>query len=127
MIRVTVRPSGCALWATFSVAAVVPLPEPGEMSAHVTSVRAVHAQPEPIVMVNWKRPPFHGRGEGTPLTLAEHPDVGGAGLGDGVGDGLGEGLVGVGVEAPSLSPPQAAAEMRATTRTTPVMCLVTSC
>ena len=121
-----VRVSGCALCVTFSVAVVVPLPEPGEMSAHVTSVRAVHAQPAPVVIVNWNRPPFHGRDPGRPLTLAVHPDGAGDGLGDEAGDGLGEGLGDVGAGALSLplqAPTVATSPAR---RTTPKMCLVTA-
>jgi hypothetical protein len=133
IVSVSVRVSDCWLAATVSVAAVSPWPDPGEKSAHATSVRAVHVQLDPMVTVTVNRPPAHGIGEGTPEMLAVQPDGAGAGEGDGDGDGVGDGdATGVGLVGPAdalpESPPQALA-MTATARigTTTRICLVMAC
>lgn len=60
--------------------------------AHVTSVRAVHAQPAPVVSAKSYEPPFASTDRGRLSAAMPHPDGAGDGDGDGDGAGLGDGL-----------------------------------
>ena len=91
-VTVNCRVKKVPFWLTLSVGDPLPFPEPGDTSAQPTSVRAVHAQFDEVLIANWKRPPCPGIvAPGSPETLAEQPVGVGLGVGLGVGDGDGDG------------------------------------
>jgi hypothetical protein len=90
-VTVTCLVKNVGLALTFRVGEALPLPEPGETSAHPTSVVAVHAQLEDKPIANWNRPPPPDIDVGRPETLAVQPDGVGVGDGDGEGEGDGDG------------------------------------
>ena len=112
-VVVKVRVSSLVCSLTFRIGVALPVPEPGEMSAHPASVRADHSQLAGSEMVNWYRPNAEPTDVGIPVTVALQP-----GAGEGLGDGAGEGLVGLGLASDERSlEPEHAVAMSASMRT----------
>jgi hypothetical protein len=97
MITVNVRGSILVLSSMRSRPLALPLPEVGDTMAQVTSVRAVQAQPAPVVTAKSYEPPLESTDRGRPSAARPHPAGDGDGDGVGLGDalGLGDGPVGV--------------------------------
>jgi hypothetical protein len=92
IVTVNVRESLLVLSSTRKLADTVPLPDPGDTLPQVPSVRAVHAQPAPVVTVNAYEAPLASTDPGKLVAAMLHPAGAGDGAGDGDGAGLGLGL-----------------------------------